>query len=245
MLVLAHVLSGAILGYFGVRYFDGGGNIPQILEVACIGLLLSQTSLLGLWVGLATPSWPVRLLAFLIGTSYLSFQLCFSVSRWDVFYISLIILSTLAVTAIMLVTRRFTAQIMRLSDAEFPSNVEGLRFSIRHLLLLTLFINITLMAGRLLQPFSGSVELFTICVCSASVGSASAWAMLGRGNLFLRSSIVFIIGLLMACILTFFLGGAWWFWNITMVLESACLLCSLYVVRQCGFRLVHYHSAKN
>jgi len=236
-LLILHLLCGLICGYIAE---DGP---PMALLALYIGLFFSQTSLLGIWGGLAPYNWPIRLIVVTFGIAYLAPQFCFSLDEWDAEIFILVFLSTIVVAGVMLFVRKYFARLQRTSGAAISPNTEGLQFSIRHLMLLTLVISCTLAIGRLLQPHFRDVEQLTfiliISMCFVSVGLMSAWAMLGSHYVILRGFVVLVVSSMTAAIPAFLLGrGEPWLWTSMMFLEASFLLLSLFIVRQCGFRLV-------
>lgn len=238
ILVVVHVISGLIIGYFAE---EGEG---MVLLTGYIGLFFCQTSLLGIWGGLATYKWPIRLFGVIFGIAYLVPQLCFSLNDWDANVILLVILSTIVVAGVMLIVRRFFARLQRTSNAALSVSAEGLQFSIRHLMLLTLAISCTLAIGRLIQPhFQSGPQLAIVVVvgmCFVSVGLMSAWAMLGTRHVILRGIVVLVVSLVAALIPPLLWMGLSDLlrWTLMMTWEASFLLVSLYVVRRCGYRLV-------
>ncbi|MAD81308.1 MAG: hypothetical protein QGF59_14925 [Pirellulaceae bacterium] len=237
ILALAHVLCGLTTGFFAEN------GPPEILLAIYVGLFFSQTSLLGIWGGLATLGWPIRLVGVTIGLAYLGPQFCFSLGNWGSELLLLVFLSTVVVAGVMLVVRWFMARLERTAMATNSVSAEGLQFSIRHLMLLTFVIGCILGIGRWLQPYFQRADqlafILTLSLCFVSVGVTSVWALLGRAHLILRSCVVLFIGLLTACIPTYSLEeGELWFWITMMIVEATVLLASLFVVRLCGFRLV-------
>ena len=209
ILALAHILCGLTIGFFAED--DQNDILPAIY----IGLFFSQTSLLGIWGGLATLGWPIRLVGVTMGMAYLGPQFCFSMGNWGPELLLLVFLSTVAVAGVMLVVRRFMARLERTAMAMISGSAEGLQFSIRHLMLLTFVIGCILGIGRWLQPYFQRADqlafILTLSLCFVSVGVTSVWALLGRAHLILRSCVVLFIGLLTACIPTYFLGdGELW-----------------------------------
>jgi len=237
ILAIVHVVCGLVLGYFAE---DGP---PNFFLAFYLGLFFSQTSLLGIWGGLANTAWPLRLAGVALGMTYLGPQMCFSLNEWGFEIFLLVFLTTVAVAGVMLVVRRFKARLARNAKGSLSTGLEGLQFSIRHLMLLTLVVACTLAIGKWLQPYFSSVQrmayLLTISLCFVSVGVTSVWASLGRAHLLPRCGGVFSIGLLTASIPTYlFERGDVWFWTAMMITEVMVLLVSLLVVRRCGFRLV-------
>jgi hypothetical protein len=243
ILTIVHILVGLIIGYYAE---DGP---PRFLILVYIGLFFAQTSLVGIWGGLATVGCPVRMVGVAVGIGYLLPQMCLSLGDWNRILVSLVVLPTLVVTVVMLVVRRCLARLDRTVVATISENTEGLQFTIRHLLLLTLVVSLILALGRWLQPyFPHSKDLAVVLIvslCFVSVGVTSVWAMLGRTHIVLRSCVVLFIGAAAACIPpSSLVRGSWGLgpWITLMTVQVFVLLASLFVVRRCGFRLVRVSS---
>ncbi len=237
ILVAVHVITGLVLGWF---VEDGSATFVSALF---IGLVFSQTSLLGFWGGLGMNRWPVRLLGVIVGTAYLGPMFGISIRELNFEMLFLVVLSTVAVAAVLLVVRRLVAQIQRSGELSITASQEGLQFSIRHLMLLTFVVACTLGIGRWLQPyFSGVIilaELATISLCFVSVGLASVWAMFGKSPPLIRSIVVLLIAASSGCIPAYsFNTSEYSFWISMMLAEAVFLLVSLWIVRLCGYRLV-------
>ena len=239
ILTIAHVLFGLVIGFLAE---DGPGNF---LMVVYLGLFFSQTSLVGIWGGLSTFGWAIRFVGVTIGMAYLVLHMFFSLGQWYLSIVALVILPTVAVTALMVFVRRFFGRLERNSKPWTSENKEGLQFTIRHLMLLTLIVSCMLAIGRWLRPYFLHADelavILTLSLCFVSVGVTSVWALLGRSHLFVRSCVVLCIGAGAGCVPGLFLrqdGGVHWQWIALMIVQAAVLLGSLFVVRQCGFRLV-------
>jgi hypothetical protein len=236
ILTIAHIVGGLVIVLLARDRADS-----QLLTAIYLGLFLSQVSLLGFWGGLAPLGWPVRLTGVAIGIAYLGWQFCFNMGGWALGFLLFVFLSTIAVTGIMLVVRQCVARLDRTSKANTSADTEALRFSIRHLMLLTLVVSCTLAIGRWLLPYFPTFAFdLTVSLSFMSVAGTSVWAMLGKAHLVRRSCIVLVVGLPPACVPVFFLGDEnnLWFWITILTVQTTVLLASLFVVRRCGFRLV-------
>lgn len=157
ILAIAHVLCGLVLGYIAE---DG----PEPFWLAIyLGLLFSQTSLVGMWGGLARRRWQVRLGGVVVGVVYLWFQCCFSLARWGIEPLILVFVSTVAVAVVFLLLRQFLARLETLEETATASTAEGLHFTIRHLMLLTLAVACSLTLGRWPQPYLQDVDFWLSC----------------------------------------------------------------------------------
>ncbi len=238
VLLGVHIVCGIGLGFFA--------NVNGPVELGIIvfvGVLFSQTSLLGLWGGLAIVGLPVRFIGVTIGIAYLIPLYSLSASDWGFEVMLLIFFATAVVACVMLVVRWRWARLENITAETFAVQAEGLQFSIRHLMILTFVIACTLGAGRWLRPvFHGSAqwsELFVFGLCFVIVALISAWAMLGRSYVLLRTFVVLVICASMGGLLAFLLDReAYWTWILLLLTEASAILASLYVVRRAGYRLV-------
>jgi len=84
-----------------------------------------------------------------------------------------------------------------------------------------------------------------ISACFVSVGVTSVWAMLRTRQLLLGSCAVLAVGMLAACIPSFYMGILpFRFWGTLLIFEAVFLLASLFVVRVSGYRLVRISARK-
>ncbi len=184
-----------------------------------------------------------RFLGVTIGIAYLIPLYGLSASDWGFEVMLLIFFATTVVACVMLFVRWRWARLENITAETFAIQAEGLQFSIRHLMILTFVIACTLGAGRWLQPvFHGSTQwsqLFVFGLCFVIVALISAWAMLGRSYVILRTFVVLIMSALMGGLLSFLIdGAAYWTWVLLLLTEASAILASLYVVRRAEYRLV-------
>ncbi len=237
ILVAVHVITGLVLGGFAKD------RPLSFLLAMSIGLVFCQTSLLGFWGGLGTNRWPIRLLGVAAGTAYLAPVFGLINGVWDNQLLLLVVLSTMAVAAVLLVIRRLFAQLRHTGEDGNLTGQEGLQFSIRQLMLLTFMVACTLGLGKWLHPyFPGNIlaTLATISLCYVSVGLASVWAMFGKSPSLIRSIVVLLTAVLSGGILAWLVmdGRQKRFWFSVTLAEAAFLLASLWIIRLCGYRLV-------
>ena len=106
--MLAHVVVG-LIGAF-VAYFAGRG--PTLRGAAFVGIVFSQTSLLGIWGGLGTNPWWSRLIGVVVGVGYLGLLLGVGISEpdWEETTSSCLSAPRL-ITGVLLVIRCFRVRI--------------------------------------------------------------------------------------------------------------------------------------
>ena len=233
-----HIVVAVALGFF---IDDGAPNFPLAIY---IGLFFSQTSLLGFVVGLANlPIW-ARLIALVVGAIYLC--ILFFTNFGAPYEAELLVLVLLPIvgTAIMsLAIRAWLARLVDTTKLGRPVVAEGLQFSIRHLLILTLIVACLMGLGRLLFPWFENLYLIgdfvAYSVCFIAVGISSLWAMLGISHVVGRIAVVLALAVASAFIPAFVVGrGDFAFWAVMMLAESIFVLASLFVARWLGYRLI-------
>ncbi len=212
------------------------------------GMFYSQNFLLGIWGGLSANKWFIRLVGVTLGIVglILIFHFCFEGGTIDEYLLVCILVST--TTIVMRNIRGWLARLELTTESSRSENVEGLQFSIRHLMVLTLFVGCILTVGRWIQPYfsagSSGTILIAVELCFLTVGVISVWATLGNGYVLLRSLIVLMISLFAAVALVYAVEGA--VKNVifcTLVGVMAIFtLASLYVVRRSGYRMVRISS---
>jgi hypothetical protein len=234
LLVAVHVVAGLI----SAGIVDD--HRPTFSTAILYGLIFSQTGLLGIWGGLGTNRWWVRLFGTLAGLLFLGGMLVWN--RMDVPR-SLPLASTVCVSVVLLPIRHLFAELQPVIELSNTKNKRNLQFTIRQLMLLTFIVGVVLSMGRWLHPyFSDWFDLWEMSVyvlCFATVGLTSVWAVLGNSK-----PLVCLIPVLLIAVA---LGGveknlsssvSLWFWITMMISEAAFTVSSLWVVRCCGFRLV-------
>lgn len=187
-----------------------------------------------------SPWW--RMAGLVAGTIYLE-ALFPDPLRREFFGISTI---TIAVTTATLIVVRMLG--VRLIRQDGPcqlarAEAEGLRFSIRGLMLFTAAVALLSAGARALQDTPRHMILLAAvwALCFVAVGLVALWAALGSARPLNRGPIVFVL----SPVLGIFFGFAahahragWVYITLTMLLHPALLLGSLLVVRSCGYRLV-------
>jgi hypothetical protein len=102
-LVLGHLvvgLMGTLVAYFA-------GRSPTLRAAVFIGIVLSETSLLGIWGSLGLDPWWRSMIGVVVGVGYLGLLLSFSIGgpvSTNYFVVSL---GTLLIVGVLLVFRRF------------------------------------------------------------------------------------------------------------------------------------------
>ena len=162
-------------------------------------------------------------------------------------------LNALAVAAVLLVVRGWKAHLVGHGSELLATAVEGLQFSIRHLLLLTTTVAVLLVmaqgGGLFLKNMPGlrtAVLIGMLTLCFIAMTLAAVWAGLGVGRPTERIVVVmllaFFTGVLLLSVEGFEEDTMSWqrALRVTtiMVLIAAVVTASLLVVRSHGYRLV-------
>jgi hypothetical protein len=248
-LVLAHVVVG-LMGAV-VAYFAGPG--PTLRRAAFVGIVVSQTSLLGIWgsLGLA-PAWR-RVIGVVVGVGYLSLQLGVSFSELDrTTFLSVVATTTISALPLLLV--RLFGVAIRL-DSSAADSVERFQFSIGHLLTLTFVVACLISIRNCVEPYAIEItetpdgvvidyfdEAVSYWLFPAAVlgmlGILPIWFVLATKQLVLSC-----VGLLAAGVCAGYWLGRFHddppsLWMLVTITEVVAVVVSLLVVRSCGYRLV-------
>lgn len=238
---VAHGVLGWSVG--GVLLLSRGDRFPDLLLGVLIGIVFSETTLLGIWGGLGTLAWPIRLLTAAGGASYLAVMLGFCADGPDGETFCVVFLATALVTGALLVVRCFRVRLGRSEQA--AGSTFRLQFSIRQLMILTFAVACLAALGRWLGPrvvtLRAPVLLILVALELAAVGLMSIWPMLGMRHPFRYGPLVVGagagIGYCFARLVppyAFVVG----FWTTIATAESLSLVVSLLVLRRAGYRLV-------
>lgn len=252
LLALAHLASGVLLGGYCAAV---GGRLPGFALplaplVTLLALALGQACLLGFWAALSRgPRW-LRLGGLAAGAVYLEALVSYGLREDDLRLVATISVATISVVsaAALLAARRGRAELRRVVPAERVPPREGLRFSIRGLMLTTLIVATLLGGARGVRQAFGhfTPSLFASAVLAVSLvvlALAAGWAALGVARPAGRACAV------LACAVAY--GGLFaygvsedrdWepiaYFVIVVAGQSAAVLASLLVARSAGYRLV-------
>ena len=193
---------------------------------------------------MGTKHWVARLIGVGFGVAYFARQFV-GISEEDLSEMcSFVMLSTFTGGTVLLVIRRWVAQLQQANREAALANNQAIQFTIRDLLLFIFAIACLLTIGRWLLPRYPRVDepalVAVFSICCVTVALSSVWSMLGVPHPFLRSTLVLLIALGAGTFVTFVLagGGNGVWWCSLMVSDWLFLLGSLLVVRLCGYRLV-------
>jgi len=201
--------------------------------------VFSQTSLLGIWCGLGTDRWRIRLLGVLVGVGYLGPQFGFCINEPTSEFVWLFAFTTLIVLVPLLLARCFGLRTRHDSDQKSPA--KEMQFSIRHMMILTLVVACLLVLAKWQQPYLRFDDFFLVVlsICFATVGLVAAWGVLGTKRPLLGIPVLLAVAVSAGYGLEKSLGpGPGFAILVTVMLtEALSLTVSLLVVRSCGFRL--------
>jgi len=251
ILAIGHLAFGVIAGLlaqielddpFGLAYILPPFGLRDILIVPLVATALCQALLLALFgvMSRVSPWW--RIAGLVAGAVYLEALLPRELRR-ETLGASTV---TIAVTAVTLLVVRALG--VRLTRQDVPgrparAEVEGLRFSIRGLMLFTALVALLSALARGLQesPNRHPVLIVGWALGCVSVGLVALWAALGNARPRWRGPVVFalspILGALFALAVHAHQAGCVLI-ALTMLLHPALLFGSLLIVRSCGYRLV-------
>ena len=146
-LVVGHIVVG-LIGAF-VAY--PAGNSPSLRGAAFLGIVFSQTSLLGIWGGLGSNPWWHRVIGVVEGVGYLALLLGVGISDLSLLTFLVVVLATAFVATPLLVVRFFKVAV-QLVPAPVAA-VGGIQFSIRHLMILTFAVACLITIGKWVQSY--------------------------------------------------------------------------------------------
>jgi hypothetical protein len=231
-----HIVVGLLLGAITAATEPG----PHLLLASFIGLVFSQTSLLGIWGGSGTNRWWIRLVGVLVGVGYLGPQFGICIDDPGRETILIVAFATLIVSAVLLVVRCFGLR-TRL-DSDQKTSATEMQFSIRHLMILTLVVACLLALAKWQQRHLDLDDwplLAAIATPFATVGLVAAWAVLGAKRPLIGVPVLFAVAVGAGYGLekSFGPGPGLTLWMTATLTEALSLTVSLLVVRSCGYRL--------
>jgi cytochrome bd-type quinol oxidase subunit 1 len=235
-----HVLVGLWLG--AATALASNESNPNLVFFTFMGLVFSQTSLLGIWGGAGRNRWWIRLIGVLVGIAYLGPQFGICIDQLQREIILIVAFATLIVSAVLLLARCFGLRTRLESDQEPPAR--EMQFSIRHMMILTLVVACLLALAKWQQRYLDLDDwpmLAAIAAPFATVGLVAAWAVLGAKRPLIGVPVLFAVAVGAAYGLEKSLGPGpgpgFAFWILATLTEALSLTVSLLVVRSCGYRL--------
>jgi hypothetical protein len=242
-LVLVHIVLG-IIGVLAACYacpsFDPRYHPSQLVAGMFIGLVFSQTSLLGIWCGLGRSLWWKRVIGVAVGIGYLGPLLGTGVDELDSAIVILVAVATSFVALPLLIARSLRVALRR--DSSLLQQAQRVQFSIRHLLVLMVVVACVISIGRLIRDHLDDgdvfIKLISLALTCAVIGVVPVWLVLTA-----KLRILYSIGLVMvgACAGYYFAQGysdGVTLWTSAMATEAVAAVASLLVVQSWGYRLV-------
>jgi len=238
------VAAPATVAAVGALVTRGYRGQPDTLNAIFSGIVFGQVSLLGIWVGMASNPWYIRLAGAALGSGCVCIPIWFREGGSS--YLSILTLvfltgCTLAVAAVLLIARCLRIRIVRQT---VPVSAAGrLQFAIRDLMILTMVVACVTACGKWLltvefTPFEAGL-LALIYLPFITIGVLSVWpALSARRPLLPCGVFVVIAGGVGMCFNAFGLPMATAYWVTITSAEALSLVASLLVVRSCGYRLV-------
>jgi hypothetical protein len=241
-LAVAHLALGVVTGILAPVELSAAFELRHILIVPFIASALCQGFMISLWAA-ASQATPWKRLAGLVTAAVYLEALVGPDLRREFLGISTI---TIAVTAgALLVLRWLGVGLTRHADGGQPAQPEpeGLRFSIRDLMLFTAAVALLCAGARALHASTNRVLMLLLvwALCFVAVGLVSLWAALGDARPLRRGPVVFVLSPVLGVFFAFAANAhseGWVYILLIMLLYPAALLASLLVVRSCNYRLV-------
>jgi hypothetical protein len=241
ILVVAHVALGVGTRVLAPVELSTPFGLGHILVVPFIASALCQAFLLSFWVAASQAAAWMRLAGLVAGAVYLE-ALVPSDLRREFQGTSTI---TIVVTAATLLVVRWLGVSFRRQDDPGQSarpESEGLRFSIRGLMIFTAAVAVVCAVARALEGYRNPLLFIPVwALCFVAVGLVSLWAVLGHAHALRRGPVVFVLSPVLGASFAFVAGAhlaGWIYILLIMLLYPAALLGSLLVVRSCRYRLV-------
>ena len=254
-LVAAHLALGVTAGVLAPvevrsswlrRMFPPAG-LDLILIVPLFAVALSQALLIALWGTVSTAAPGKQLARLVVGVVYLE-ALFSSELRGE--FRGLSTVTVVLFTVSLLVGRALGIRVTRRggSDQGPRTEAEGLRFSIRGLMLLTVVVALLSSGARLLRATPAHFFLVVVVwsVCFVVVGLVALWVALGTARPPRRVPALFVLSPVLGAFFAYAVHAheaGQVYITLTMLLYPTVLLGSLLVVRSCGYRLVRRAAA--
>ncbi len=240
ILAVAHVALGVVTSVLAHVELHTPFELIHILIVPFIASDLCQAFVVSLWGAFSLVAPWVRLAGLVVGAVYLEALVDSDLRRE---FLGTSTITIVVTTATLLVVRWLGVKFRRLDDSgqSTRQDPEGLRFSIRGLMIFTAAIAVICAITRALEGSQPWLRIMIWGICFVAVGLVSLWAVLGDAHPLRRSPVVFILSPALGACFAFIVRAhqaGWTYILLIMVLYPASLVGSLLVVRSCGYRLV-------
>jgi hypothetical protein len=216
------------------------GRFPQEWGYGFVGVIFGQTSLMGIWCGLGTTPWWIRLVGGVIGVGYLSILISLGVDEWDLSTLIVVAMAASLVVLVLLIARGFRVVIRQVSQP--MAMTTRIQFSIRHLMILTLVTACLISIGRFLQPVLPRGDMYfrllLFALTGGLVGVLPVWFILAT-----RRPVPYGVGVVaVGALAGYWIGRFDEFsvaiWMTLTTTEAVVVVASLLVLRYCGYRLM-------
>jgi hypothetical protein len=243
-LVVVHIVVGLMAAC--AAYSDGADVRRSHWVGAFFGLVVSQTSLLGVWIGLGMSPWWKKLMGLVIGVSFLFLLMGIGIDDRGSVTFAFIVMATSFVAIPLSILRPFRVAIHLNSVPAAPTS--HIQFSIRHLMIWTSVIACLISIGKLV--WRGNSDVLLMAFTYGVIGVVPVLFVLGS-----KCRVAFSISLVAVGACAAYYKGAWAAYyigrrlrpvdNVFMTaaaMEVIAVVVSLLVVRRCGYRLVRLPS---
>ncbi len=236
-LVMAHV----VVGFVGALLVKSAGSDFGWAIGACVASWFGQASLLGIWLGLGKRPHITRVMSVALGVIILYLSMGLASGDWSGEIVIVLGVSIAFVSTPLLLARCFRIAIQ--VDSSPTTLASRLRFSIRHLLILTLVVACAITLGRIVLQDNPQRQfmlgLMTYGTIFQMMGVVPVWLILAT-----KQPVLHGLGLVTISACAGYTLG--WMVDLpirvqTMVILAAgtsVVVISLLVVRLCGYRLV-------
>ena len=241
-LVTAHVFLWLLSTVLAPVKVHAPFGLQEILLVPLFAVTFSQVSLLGIWaVFSASRAW-YRLLGLVIGMACLEAALDIAMRQDFLLMPSVAMALTVAS---LLVVRWFGVRLFRrAANVPLPCREpEGLKFSIRGLMVLIAVVALLIAVARSMRESPGSLffKLNVWAVCFVAVSIIALWAATGLERTLRRCVLAIVVSTVLGAFVAYAAdvhGDGWIYIIMIMLLYPAILLGSLLFVRSCGYHFV-------
>lgn len=213
-----------------------------LFGVLFVGTIFYQMSMLGIWAGLGSNSWGIRLFGVLCGVGYFGLLLGFVTGEGPaIFYL---VFFAIGIIVVILLIVRLRGYRLSLSS-ETPKN--SMQYSIRDLLVLTFVVAALLSLGKIFKVTLGPISYLHIMLSFAIgvsvLGSISVWLISGWQHwMLLRIFLLIVVGACVGVCLGFYNDRLHWLWTMIMVVDAGLLGVSLGILRSWGYKLSRQRS---
>ena len=252
-IVVVYALISFVGGLIAGAIFSAEDEPPIVFQVGAIGFVLSQTSLLAVWIGFGNISLPLRLIVGipLAGLAFMPFLLNrATLIGFGAGYLAVLVVAC-PLLSMRIVGRRLVHFSQRHDAVELRSKRMPFQFTLRQMFDWTLAAAMVAALTRFVFNSlprelrgSGLSELMIsggVCLALGAVSCASVWASLGNGSPGVRLPIVVGVVAIIAELICGLLGAG--SEDAVMITLCAAMVpflvgAALLIPRSVGFRLV-------